>query len=153
MTDRIRTVYIGDGMSWIKMTVAGAALCAVTSVAEAQGPPAGAPSQGQGMGSGQMRGGRMHAMLFKGISLTAAQEAQIAAISDKGAKERRDHMPAGGTGGPPDPAMRKMMTEMQEKLHAEIRAVLTGEQQKIFDTNVAAMKARREQRMAAPRAG
>lgn len=136
-------------MSWIKMTVAGAALCAVASVAEAQGPPAGSPSQGQGTGGGQMRG-RMQPMMFEGITLTTAQETQIAAIREKGAKERQHHMPSGGMGGPPDPAMRKMMTEMQEKLHAEMRAVLTGEQQKIFDANVAAMKARREQKVAAP---
>lgn len=138
-------------MSWIKITVVGAALCAVASVAEAQGPPAGAPGQGQGMGGGAGRG-RMQAMLFEGITLTEAQKAQMTAITEKAAKARREHMPAGGMGGPPDPAMRKMMMEMQAKQYAEMRVVLTADQQKVFDTNVAAMQARRQQRTSAPRA-
>jgi len=136
-------------MSWIRMTVVGAALCAAASVAEAQRPPAGGATPGSGMGGGAGRG-RMQAMLFEGITLTAAQQTQIRAITEKAAKDRKDHMPAGGMGGAPDPAMRKMMTEMQAKHHSDMRAVLTADQQKVFDTNVAAMQARRQKRMARP---
>lgn len=136
-------------MSWIRMTVVGAALLAVASVAEAQGPPAGAPTPGSGMGGGAGRG-RMQAMLFDGITLTPAQQSQITAITDKAAKDRQAHMPSGGMDGPPDPAMRKMMTDMQAKQHTEMRAVLTADQQKVFDTNVAAMQARRQKRTAPP---
>jgi len=57
-------------------------------------------------------------------------------------------MPDGAMGGPPDPAMRKMMIEMQAKQQAEMRAVLTADQRTIFDRNVAAMKSRQEQRKA-----
>lgn len=139
-------------MSWMKMAVVGLALCAAASTAEAQGPPAGAPAPGAGTGGGAGRG-RMQAMLFEGITLTAAQQEQISAISARAAKERQEHMPAGGMGGPPDPAMRKMMTDMQAKSQSEMRAVLTAAQQTVFDTNVAAMKARREQRGATPPKG
>lgn len=140
-------------MNWIKMAVVGAALCAVSATAEAQGPPPGAGQRGQGMG-----GGRMQAMLFEGITLTAAQQDQLTALRAKAAKERAEHMPAGGMGGgmgggAPDPAMRKMMMDMQAKSQAEIRAILTADQQVVFDRNVAAAKARREQRMAAPMSG
>jgi len=134
-------------MSWIRMTVVGAALCAVASVAEAQGPPAGAPTPGSGMG-----GGRMQAMMFQGISLSTAQQAAITAISDKAATDRKAHMPAGGASGPRDPAMKKMMKEMQAKHHAELRAVLTADQQKRFDANIAAMQTRRQKRTSAPQA-
>ncbi len=91
-------------------------------------------------------------MLFEGITLTAAQQTQIRAITEKAAKDRKDHMPAGGMGGAPDPAMRKMMKEMQAKHHAELRAVLTADQQKIFDANIAAMQTRRQKRTSAPQA-
>ena len=49
-------------MSWIRIAVAGIALCASASVATAQGTP-GASSQGADRG---MRGGRGQAMLFEG---------------------------------------------------------------------------------------
>jgi hypothetical protein len=38
------------------------------------------------------------------------------------------------------------MMEMSTKSHAEYRAILTADQQTIFDKNVAEMKARMEQR-------
>jgi len=138
-------------MSWIRMTVVGAALCAVASVAEAQGPPAGAPTPGSGMGGGAGHG-RMQAMMFQGISLSTAQQAAITAISDKAATDRKAHMPAGGASGPRDPARKKMMKEMQAKHHAELRAVLTADQQKRFDANIAAMQTRRQKRTSAPQA-
>ena len=40
-----------------------------------------------------------------------------------------------------DPAARERMMEMREKQMADIRAVLTPEQQTVFDTNRAAMPA------------
>ena len=126
-------------MSWMKMAVAGIALCAVASVAGAQGtPPAGAPPMGgpQGGPQGGQRGGRGMAMLFEGITLTEAQQAQVDSISAKYRAERQKMMPNGMGGGPPDESMRAKMTEMMEKQNVELRAVLTADQQKIFDANV-----------------
>ena len=137
-------------MSWIKLTVAGIALCAGASVAGAQGaPPAGAP-QGAPQGPqggpppGGMRGGRGMAMLFEGITLTEAQQKQVQDISEKYRAQMRELMPNGMQGGPPDDATRAKMDELRTKQNAEIRALLTADQQTIFDKNVAEAKKRRE---------
>ncbi len=119
-------------MSWIKMAVAGIALCAGASVASAQG---GAPS-GAGGPQGGQRGGRGTAKLFEGITLTEAQQMQVDAVKAKYAAERQKFMPNGMGGGPPDPSVRAKMTDMMDKQNIELRAILTTEQQKVFDANV-----------------
>lgn len=139
-------------MSWIRIAIAGLAVCAGATVAGAQGPPSGAP-QGGGQGvPGEMRGqgrGGMQAMLFEGITLTEAQQRQIDAIRANYKAQRQQSMPNGMSGGPPDAAKRAKMTEMQRKQNAELRAVLTAEQQVLFDKNAEEMKQRRAQRGAA----
>ena len=123
-------------MSWIRLVVAGAALCAGASVASAQGtPPAGAPPQGGPQGQG-MRGGRGSQILFEGITLTDSQKAQVDSIGAKYRAERQKMMPNGMGGGPPDDATRAKMMEMMDKQNAELRAILTPDQQKLFDANV-----------------
>lgn len=134
-------------MSWIRLAVAGIALCAATTVAGAQdGPPDGTPPQGgpQG-GPGGQRGGRGMAVLFEGITLTDAQQAKIDSITATYRAERQKMAP-NGMGGPPDESMRAKMTEMMTKQTAEIRAVLTAEQQKTFDANVEKRKQMMQQR-------
>ena len=127
-------------MSWIKLAAAGFALCAGASVASAQGgppaggPPAGAPPQG-GPQAGQ-RGGRGMAMLLEGITLTADQQTKVDAVRAKYMAERQKMMPNGMGGGPPDEGMRAKMREMTDKQNAELRAILTGDQQKVFDVNL-----------------
>ena len=117
-------------MSWIRFAIAGVALCAGASVASAQGtPPAGAPP-------GAQRGGRGMAMLFEGITLTDAQQVKVDSIRAKYSAERQKLMPNGMAGGPPDDATRAKMTAMMDKQYAEIRAILTADQQKVFDANV-----------------
>jgi Spy/CpxP family protein refolding chaperone len=139
----------GDGMSWIKLAVAGIALCAGASVAGAQGAPAGTtPPQGAAQG-GQGRGGRGMAMLMEGITLTEAQQAKLDEISAKYRAERQKLMPNGMQGGPPEEGVRAKIGEMMEKQSAEIRAILTADQQKVFDTNVE----KRKQMMQRPPAG
>lgn len=132
-------------MSWIRMTIVGLAVCAGATVAGAQGQPSGAPQGGPGEMRGQGRGG-MQAMLFEGITLTDAQQKQIDAIRAKYKAQRQQSMPNGMGGGPPDDAMRAKMTEMQQKQNIELRAVLTTEQQVLFDKNAEEMKKRRAQR-------
>ncbi|HZJ00438.1 MAG TPA: Spy/CpxP family protein refolding chaperone [Gemmatimonadaceae bacterium] len=131
-------------MSWIKMAVAGIALCAGASVASAQGtPPANAP-QGQ---AGPREGGRGRGMqmLFEGITLTEAQQKQVQEVSEKYRGQMRELMPNGFQGGPPDDATRAKMDALRTKQNADIRAILTADQQTIFDKNVADAKKRREQ--------
>jgi Spy/CpxP family protein refolding chaperone len=87
-------------------------------------------------------------MLFVGIELTDAQKDQIAKIDAKYRAEREALRPAGGQQqGPPDDATRAKFNELRTRSQAEYRAVLTADQQKIFDKNVADLKARMDQRM------
>lgn len=132
-------------MSWIRMAIAGVAFLGVASVASAQGtPPQGEQHQG---GPGGFRG-RGSQMLFAGIELTDAQKDQIAKIDAKYKAEREALRPAGGQmQGPPDDATRAKMTDIRTRANAEYRAVLTADQQKIFDKNIADMKARMDARM------
>jgi len=132
-------------MSWIRLSIASVAFLAVASVAGAQAPQGG-PPQG-GAGGAQGRAARMTQRLFTGIDLTDAQKAQIAKIGEKYQAEREALRPAGGEqAGPPDSTTRGKMDDIRTKSNAEYRAVLTTDQQAIFDKNVADMKARMEAR-------
>lgn len=92
---------------------------------------------------GQRGAGRMQAMALQGITLTADQQTKIDAIATK----TRAQMPQMTPGTPPSDADRqKMMTISQSSLK-EVRAVLTPDQQKVFDKNVADMQQMMQQRM------
>ncbi len=133
-------------MSWIKLAVAGIALCAGASVAGAQGAPSGAPQGGAPQGERQGRGGRGMSMLMEGITLTDAQKSKLDSISAKYRAERQKLMPNGMQGGPPDDATRAKMGEMMNKQNSEIRGILTADQQKVFDANVEKRKQMMQQR-------
>lgn len=136
-------------MSWIRMAITGVAFLGVASVASAQGgPPAGGPPQGGPRGGRSM----MSQMLFAGIDLTDAQKDQIQKINEKYRAEREALRPAGaeqpsGPPAPPDSATRAKMESIRTRSLADYRGILTADQQKVFDKNVADMKARMEQRM------
>jgi Spy/CpxP family protein refolding chaperone len=123
-------------MKAIRIATLAAALCVgMTSVAAAQGTE----PQGQGQGRGERMGG----MLLKDINLTDAQKAQVKTIRDKYVPQLQELRKASqATGGPPDEATRTKMMDIQNKQTAEIRAILTADQQVAFDKNLAEMKAR-----------
>ena len=112
-----------------------ATLVLMATTASAQGGQGGMGQGGQG-GMGQGGAQRMNEMLFKDITLTDAQKAQIDTIQTKGREEGRAMMQGGGM---QDPSMREKMMEMRKKQNDAIRAVLTADQQAIFDKNLAAM--------------
>ena len=120
----------------LQATVAAAALVLMASTAFAQNPPAGPGPGPQGGAERRME------MLFKGITLTPAQRAQIDSIRAR----YRGQMPAFTPGAAPDSATRQKMREQFQRHNAEIRAVLTPDQQKVWDQNLAEMRARRENR-------
>ena len=94
----------------------------------------------RGEGRRGMGGERMQAMLFNGITLTAAQQSQVDSIR---ARHRADAQGLDPRNNPDD--RQKMMQSMQAQM-SEIRAVLTADQQVVFDQNVQQMRDRRGQR-------
>ena len=128
-------------MSFFRIAVAGLALCAGASAAGAQGHEGhaqGKPAVGQQQGRG-------HAMLLKGITLSADQQAKLDSLMAQHRTERQAMSPNGNR---PDSASRAKVRAGMEKNYAEIRDILTADQQKVFDANVAEMKQRREKRQA-----
>lgn len=107
-----------------------AALVLAASTAAAQAP--GTPPAGQG----QDRMARQNELLFKDITLTADQKAKIDTIQAKAREESRAMMTPGT---PMDSTTRAKMADARTKQMDAIRAVLTAEQQPIFDKNLAAM--------------
>ncbi|HXJ29723.1 MAG TPA: hypothetical protein VNG35_03745 [Gemmatimonadales bacterium] len=114
----------------------GLALGAV-AVAGAQSPG----GDGAGGGGGGFAGRRMQRLL-QGITLTAQQQATVDSITAK----YRAQMPAFTPGAPPDSATRAKMRALFGNQDEEIRAVLTPDQQKVWDQNVTEMRNRMQQR-------
>ena len=94
----------------------------------------------QGGGGGGR--GRQMEMLMQGITLTDAQKAQVDSIG----QAYRAQMPAMTPGQPMDSAGRAKRMEVMQKQFAEVRQVLTADQQKVFDKNLEDMRARMSQR-------
>jgi len=84
----------------------------------------------------------MMEMLLKDITLDAAQKSKVDAIQAKFAKE----MPTVAQGERPDEAAMAKRRELMTKQQDEIRAVLTADQQKVYDKNVAEMRERMQRR-------
>jgi len=112
-------------MRMIRLAALGAALTLAAAT------PALAQQGGQGRGAG-----RMMAMLFRGIDLDAAQKARVDSIMTK----YRGEMPQMTPGTRPDAAARARRREVMEKETADIRAVLTPDQAKVYDQNLAGMR-------------
>jgi Spy/CpxP family protein refolding chaperone len=124
-------------MKMLRISALGAALVlAVAPMANAQ---AGGGRGGNGGGRG---GARMTEMLFKGIDLTDTEKAAIDSIQTA----YRAKMPARTPGQAPDPAARAAMRETMQKETADLRSVLTPDQQKVFDKNVEEMRSRQRNR-------
>ncbi|HEV7839066.1 MAG TPA: Spy/CpxP family protein refolding chaperone [Gemmatimonadaceae bacterium] len=124
-------------MKAIRIATLAIALCAgMTSVAAAQGQPENQQGQGE-----MRRGGGMGGMLLKDITLTDAQKDQIKTIREKYVPRQMELRKAvQATGGPPDEATRAKMVELQTQQAAEIRVILTPDQQKTFDHNLHELK-------------
>jgi len=110
-----------------------AVLAVTASAALAQSPPSGASPGRQGFAERRMQA------LFKDITLMPAQQAKIDSIRARYSTQ----MPAFTPGSRPDSATRAKMRDLFRRQDDEIRAVLTGDQQKIWDKNVAELRARR----------
>jgi len=89
-------------------------------------------------------GGRpgMGQMMMKDITLTDAQKAKLDSIV---APYREQMRALGGMGGPADSASMAKRRELMTKQQVAVRAILSPDQQKVFDKNVAEMNAMRRQ--------
>ena len=118
----------------IRMIVAAAAL-AIAVPAHAQG--------GGGGGGMQMspadRAARQKEMLYKDITLTAEQSAKVDTIMLQAGAKQQAAMMAARNGGGDMASMRESMQKMNAERNDALKALLTDEQKKKFDENVAAM--------------
>jgi Spy/CpxP family protein refolding chaperone len=116
-------------------------LTLAVSTASAQGgpPPGGQPG---GMGMGQ----RGTQMLLKGITLTDQQKAKLDSLQESHRVERMAFPP----GPPADSAQMAARRAMMRRHSDEIRALLTPEQQKIYDKNLAEMRTMMQNRQGGP---
>jgi protein CpxP len=130
-------------MKVIRIATLAAALCVgITSLAAAQGTEP--PQQGQGE---MRRGGDRAGWLLKDITLTDAQKGQIKTIREKYVPKQLELQKAvQATGTPADDATRAQMAELRSQQSAEIRAILTPDQQKTFDHNLHEMKEKMDER-------
>lgn len=131
-------------MRLVQIAAMAIALCAASgSIAAAQRPDS-APGSGR---RGTMMGGN----LLEGITLTDMQQAQVRAIREKYAPQRTEIMQAVRSSGmPPDSATMAKMRGITEAQTADIRAILTAEQQKILDKNVVEERERLEKKLKPP---
>jgi Spy/CpxP family protein refolding chaperone len=92
----------------------------------------GGAAAAQGGGMGGMGGGggmqRMQEMLFKGIELTADQKTRIEAIQKQQATDMQGIDRTAPEG-------REKMAAVRAKATDAMKAILTPDQQKVFDTN------------------
>lgn len=110
----------------VRMAFLVAAMAAATAAtAAAQNPP---PAQG---GPGGMAQRRMQ-MLLNGITLTPAQQASFDSIQ----AAFRGKMPAFTPGQAPDSAQMRQRRGMMASQDSALRAVLTPEQQAVWDRNL-----------------
>jgi Spy/CpxP family protein refolding chaperone len=75
-------------------------------------------------------------LLLKGITLTPEQQARVDSIQTY----YRQQMPSFTSGSPPDSATRQKVRGLFRHEVEDIRAVLTADQQKAFDKNLAELR-------------
>jgi len=122
-------------MKAIRVAMMAVALSAVaTSVSSAQQQPEQASQNDRRMGG----------MILRGITLTEAQKAQQKVIREKYAPQllaiRKDAQTSG------TPMNQAKLNEIRAAQAAELRAILTADQQVIYDRNLAEMRARQAER-------
>jgi Spy/CpxP family protein refolding chaperone len=110
-----------------RLALLAAALVAVSaSTAVAQNPPPGGPGGPGGFGQRRMQA------LLNGITLTAPQQAKFDSIQ----AAIRAQMPAFTPGQMPDQAAMQQRRELMARQDSSLRAVLTPEQQQVWDRNL-----------------
>ena len=117
--------------------LAAVAVLAVAAPAYAQGGMGG--GGGMGQMSPEQRMARQKEQLFSGITLTAEQTTKVDSILTGGMKKQQEMMQAMRGGGGDMAGMRDAMQKMNTERNDAIKAVLTDDQKKKFDENLANM--------------
>ncbi|MGV3707398.1 MAG: hypothetical protein ACO1Q7_01060 [Gemmatimonas sp.] len=118
--------------------VSAALLLTVASVtAQAQG--GGGGGGGRGMGGGRGGWEQQKTMLLKDITLTPQQTTSIDSIAKVYTDKQMELRGAAGAGGPPSEEVMAKMRALAPERNEAIKKLLTPDQAKQFDTNVAAM--------------
>jgi Spy/CpxP family protein refolding chaperone len=108
----------------------------------APGSPNSTVAEGRGGPGGRGGAGRADQMLLRGITLSADQQQRVDTIRAR-YRGQMDQMRQQGSGD--REANRTQMRTMMEKQAADIRAVLTPDQQTVYDQNMAEMRSRMQQ--------
>ena len=82
---------------------------------------------------------------LRNITLTDAQRAQVDSIRAR-YRAQLDSLRGSRSDGRPDPDTRRRFREIMEQQFADIRAVLTPDQQAVFDKNLEELRSRRRGR-------
>lgn len=114
--------------------IAAAAVLAIAAPVYAQGGGGG----GMGQMSPEQRIARQKEMLFKDITLDAGQTTKIDAIFQESTKKQQELM-QGGMEAMRSPEGREKMQKLNNDRNDAIKAVLTADQKKKFEENLAAM--------------
>jgi periplasmic protein CpxP/Spy len=136
-------------MKAMRIAALTASLMIGTAVAaSAQATPGTTPERPNAAGT-EMRhggpgrhGGNGMRGLFRGIQLSADQQARIKTIREKYRPQMQALRQDRQAGERPDSATMSKARGLMEQQHTEIRAVLTPDQQRTFDDNVAKMRER-----------
>lgn len=128
----------------VTMALAGLALVAgLSTTALAQG----GEGRPRGGGMGQMDPARMMELYFKGIELSADQQAKVRAVQEqfqpKLTEARQQMMAARQGGGGMNPELMQKMRSLNDEQRDSLRAVLTDAQKPVFDRNMEEMAAQR----------
>jgi Spy/CpxP family protein refolding chaperone len=144
-------------MRKIHLAALGAALVVglgTTAAAQATQKTEHGHGYGTAQGGPGHDGARMDSALFRGLTLSDAQKSRITAIRQKYHGQMtalRDKARVSGQGDaqrqPPDSATRAQLRSLMEQQRTEVRGVLTPDQQKVYDQNVAEIRAHAQERM------
>ena len=135
-------------MKAIRIAALGVALLVGSAaIAGAQAGTPGTMQQGGPGGPGGGRGGI--GRIISGITLTEAQQAKVNEITAKYQPELLKVRESFQNGGDRAELMKKGVA-LRDKSSAEIRAILTPDQQVVFDKHAAEMKARMAQAQRQP---
>ncbi len=91
---------------------------------------------------------RQNEVLFKDITLSADQQKAVDSIQTASRDAQRTLMQSGGM---QDPETRRQMMDLRQKMMTDVRAVLTAEQQVVFDKNRETLASQMPTRQRPPR--